>query len=167
MVGTINSGNPNIIEDTKNKTGPTSEAGKFRASLNAIKHIERAYGKRSVRMQELNEVMKDMGLEYPKVEEALSLKKQFISWIKSKTGEELSEIQKLETIIDLLDSDMSMRVMHKLKEGIPLYDEDLKLIRLLKETLETTHRMKFGDKHIHAHLSYDDIRKAMFDDTQN
>ena len=46
----------------------------------------------------------------------------------------------------------------------PLDDSDLKALKQHKEVLESLHKLKFGDKHLHAHVGYDDIRQMMFDD---
>ena len=59
---------------------------------------------------------------------------------------------------------MSIRVMGKLEKGIPLDEEDVKLIRLLKDCLSTSHELKFGKKQLNLHASYDDIRQMMFND---
>ncbi|KKM60924.1 hypothetical protein LCGC14_1536920 [marine sediment metagenome] len=165
MAGTPRSGNPNIIEDTKGKqTGPKTEIGKFKASINAAKWskaiIKDQNGKKSL----ITKMMEEAGIDFSKVEDALEKQNLFTIWAKSKSTKDLTEIQRLDTVIRILESDTAVRAMDKLEKGLPLDDSDLKLIKLLKESLESSHRMKFGDKHLHAHASYDDIRKMMFDD---
>ena len=157
MPGTKYSGNPNIKEDTKGKsTGPISLGGKLKVSMNASKNLEQS--------KEIDVVLKELGIKFKKTSEALTLKKSFRDWFISKTGKDLTEIDRLGELINILESDVAVRTMKKLEEGIPLNDEDVRIIKLLKETLETSHKLKFGDKHLHAHVGYDDIRKMMFDD---
>ncbi len=157
MVGTNHSGNPNIVQDTKGKqTGPKTAIGKLKASMKGLKS--------GARSKELDKVLEEVGFKFEKTSEALSLKKVFITWWKSKSGEELTAIDKLEEVINLLEADTTVRVMKKLEKGTPLDEDDAKLIRLLKDCLSTSHEMKFGKKQLNVHASYDDIRKMMFDD---
>ena len=165
MVGTFSSGNPNIIEDTKGKqTGPKSEIGKLKCSLNTTKYTGTSSRLNAQGDSKITTMMKRAGLDFSKVEDAIEKRNLFTIWLKSKSTEELTEIQKLDTVIQLLESDVAMRTMRKLEKGIALSDKDVRIIKLLKETLETAHKLKFGDKHLHAHVGYDDIRKMMFDD---
>ena len=157
MAGTTRSGNPNVIEDTKGKqTGPKTPGGKLKCSMNPSKSLAQS--------KEIDEALEELGIKFKKTSEALSLKKVFREWFLAKTGKELTEIDKLGELINILEADTAVRTMDKLERGIPLDDSDLKLIKLLKETLEASHKLKFGDKHLHAHVGYDDIRKMMFDD---
>ena len=157
MAGSGRSGNPNVIEDTKGKqTGPTSPGGKLRCSLNASKNL--------LQSKELDESIEELGIKFKKSCEALTLKKEFKKWFISKSGKELTEIAKLEEIINFYETDTAMRVVKKLKEGVPLDDSDLKALKQHKEALESLHKLKFGDKHLHAHVGYEDIRQMMFDD---
>ncbi len=159
MVGTKHSGNPNIGEISKEKsTGPKTPGGKLKTSMNASKSLATS--------QEIKQALIEMGIEvdFKKAEDSLTILNSFKSWFTSVSGEELTEIAHLDEIIKILKTDTAIRSMAKLNKGIPLDDSDLKLIKLLKETLESTHKLKFGDKHLHAHVGYDDIRKMMFDD---
>ena len=157
MVGTKNSGNPNIGEISKLKsTGPRTIAGKIRCSMNSSKNLEQS--------KQVDQAIEELGLKFLKANEALSLKKQFQKWFVSKTGKELTEIAKLEELINFYETDTSMRVIKKLKEGVPLDFSDLKALKQHKEALEGLHKLKFGEKHLNVKVDYDDIRKMMFDD---
>lgn len=149
-------GNPNILEISKKSTGPTSEIGKLKVSMNAVK----SGGDSKV----LDKILKEAGITFKKASEAISLKKLFISWFKSLSGKELTEIDKLDEVITILEADTANRVMGKIAKGIPLDEDDVKLIRLLKDCLSTSHELKFGKKQLNVHASYNDIRQMMFDD---
>ncbi len=165
MTGAGTSGNPNVVEDTKDKqTGPKTEIGKLKCSLNPIKHTGNASQLNQHNDSKITQMMKKAGVDFSKVEDAIEKRNLFTIFIKSKSTEELTEIQRLDTVIQILESDIAVRAMKKLEEGNPLSDEDVRIIKLLKETLEASHKLKFGDKHLHAHVGYDDIRQMMFDD---
>ena len=157
MAGTGRSGNPNIIEDTKGKqTGPKTAGGKLRCTLN--------YSTSLATSKEIGQAMIELGIKFEKADEALTLKEEFKQWFLSRTGKQLTDIAKLEEIINFYETDTSMRIVKKLKEGVPLDDSDLKVLKQHKEALEALHKLKFGDKHLHAHVGYEDIRQMMFDD---
>ena len=147
-------GNPDILN--LKKTGPTTPGGKLKASMNASKSLSES--------KEIDLAMEELGLKFSKVSESLTLKKEFKKWFDSMTGKQLTEIAKLEEIINFYETDTAMRVIKKLKDGVPLDDSDLKSLKQHKEALEGLHKLKFGDKHLHAHVGYDDIRKMMFPD---
>ena len=157
MAGSGRSGNPNILEDTKGKqTGPNTPGGKLRCTLNSSTSLATS--------KEIDKAMKELGIKFKSAEKALTLKEEFKQWFLSKTGKQLTEIAKLEEIINFYETDTSMRVVQKLRDGVPLDDSDLKALKQHKEALESLHKLKFGDKHLHAHVGYDDIRQMMFDE---
>ena len=156
-------GNPDIMEISKKSTGPTSEMGKLKSSMNSMKHKKQGTYLNQLGDSRITKMMKEAGVDFSKLDSALKQKNIFMIWLKSKSTEELTEINRLDQIIQLLDSDMSMRVMRKLEKGLPLDDDDVKLIRLLKDCLSTSHELKFGTKRVNIHGDFDDIRKMMFD----
>ncbi len=167
MGGTTRSGNPNIIEDTKGKKiGPTSEIGKLKCSLNAIKHHGAGRKIQKSKPPPVERMMREAGVDFSKAAEAIEKRNLFEIFIKSKSTAELTEIQSLDGIIQVLDTDMSLRVMDKLEKGLPLNDFDMKLIRLLKDCLSTSHELKFGKKKVNLNTDLDDIRKLMFGDNK-
>ena len=160
MVGTPRSGNPNIIEDTKDKkTGPKTPGGKLKCSMNASKNLEQS--------KEVDLAMEELGLKFSKASEALELKKEFKKWFDSKTGKELTEIAKLEELINFYETDTAMRIVEKMREGTLLNDIDLKVLKQHKEALESLHKLKFGTKQVNIHGDFDDIRKLMFGEDDN
>ena len=168
MFGSTSSGNPNVIEDTKGKqTGPKSEMGKLKNSVSAIKHFGAGVTLNQHGDSRITKLMKEAGVDFSKVEQAIEKRNIFTIFIKSKSAEELTEIQKLDTVIQILESDIAVRAMGKLEKGIILSDEDGRIIKLLKETLESSHRMKFGTKHVNINGDFDDIRELMFGENDN
>ncbi len=168
MPGTQRSGNPNILSDLEGKrTGPKTEIGKLKISLNAVKHIGTAAESNQHGDSKITQMMKKAGVDFSKVESAIEKRNLFTIFIKSKSTEELTEIQRLDTVIHILESDIAVRVMKKLEKGIALSDEDGRIIKLLKETLEANHKMKYGTKQVNIHGDFDDIRKLMFGEDDN
>ncbi len=160
MAGSGLSGNPNVVEDTKGKqTGPKTPGGKLRCSLNASKNLEQS--------KEIDKAIEELGIEFNKAGEALTLKKEFSKWFLSMMGKELTEIAKLEEIINFYETDTAMRVVGKLKKGVPLDDSDLKALKQHKEALEALHKLKFGTKQVNIHGDFDDIRELMFGEDDN
>ena len=158
MVGNERSGNPNIKNEPK--PGPTSNIGKIKCSMNSFKN------RKSARLgdSKLKTMMEEAGVDFSKAEEAIEKVNIFKSFMDSKSTEELNEIKKLEGILQILNTDMASRTMKKLEKGIPLDGSDIKLIRLLKETLEASYKLKYGEKKVNIHASYNDIRQMMFGD---
>ncbi len=155
-------GNPNILEISKKSTGPTSEIGKFKSSLNTTKlKIPDNLNRNGDSL--LTKMMKEAGVDFSKADKAMEQRNLFVIWAKSKSVKELTEIVRLEQIIQILDTDVSMRAMRKLEKGIPLDEDDVKIIRLLKDCLSTSHELKFGTKKLNVNASYEDIRQMMFD----
>ncbi len=160
MAGSGRSGNPNIIEDTKGKqTGPKTPGGKLRCALN--------YSTSLATSKEIDKAMVELGIKFETAEKALTLKEEFKQWFLSKTGKQLTEIAKLEEIINFYETDTAMRVVKKLKDGVPLDDSDLKALKQHKEALEALHKLKFGTKQVNIHGDFDDIRKLMFGEDDN
>ena len=165
MVGSNSSGNPNVVEDTLGKqTGPKSEIGKMKASLNAVKHHGAGRAIIKSKPSPIIKQMEEAGVDFSKAADAIEKRNLFEIFVKSKSTEELTEIQKLDGVIQVLDTDMSMRVMKKLEKGVALNEADVRLIRLLKDCLSTSHELKFGKKSTVLKAGYDDLRKLMFGD---
>ena len=159
----MSSGNPNIIEDTLGKqTGPVSEIGKLKISVNPIKHFKKGSSMNQLGTSRVTKLMESAGIDFSKAGDAIEKRNLFIIWLKGKTTQELTEIARLDGIIEILETDMTMRVMKKLEKGVALTDADVRLIRLLKDCIASVNEMKFGKKNININASYDDIRKLMF-----
>lgn len=165
MVGGKSSGNPNVIEDTFGKqTGPRTQIGKLKTSVNAIKHYGAGRKVMKNKPSPVRVMMEEAGVDFSKAGNAIEKRNLFEIFIKSKSTEELTEIQRLDGVIQVLDTDMSLRVMGKLEKGVPLNEADVRLVRLLKDCLSTSHELKFGKKSTVLKANYDDLRKLMFGD---
>ena len=135
--------------------------------MNAVKHFGTASQLDQHGDSQITKLMKKAGVDFSKVEDAIEKRNLFTIFVKSKSTEELTEIQRLDTVIQILESDIAVRAMKKLEEGIPLSDEDVRIIKLLKETLEASHKLKYGTKQVNIHGDFDDIRKLMFGEDDN
>lgn len=137
-------GNPNIGEiSKKTSTGPKSEEGKLRiqASHNRGKELENKFKKAGLSMEAY---------------------KLFSFFVRSHQTKGLQEITRLEDVIGVLETDFSMRALSKIEQGLPLDPDDIKQIKLLKESLVDLHKMKYGEKRLNVNASYQDIQNMMF-----
>jgi len=156
-------GNPEYFKYAKNQTGPVTPEGKLIVSMNPIKRISKNQQRDQFNKLALSrKLMEEAGVDFSKVKSALKKRNLFEIWIRKHNGKELSQITKLNQVIELLEADMNVRVMPRLEKGIPLGPCDVKLIRLLKECLESSHKMEFGEKKVNINASYKDIRDMMF-----
>ncbi len=140
--------NPNIGEISKGKsTGPRTEEGKL---------VIEAYHNKG---KSLENKFKKAGL-------SMAAYKAFCFFVRAKQTKGLQEINRLENVIYLLETDLSIRAMDKIEKGLPLNSNDLKQIRLLKESIVDLHKIKYGEKRLNVHASYQDIQKMMFEQGQ-
>ena len=130
-------GNPNIRSIVK--TGPTTELGKFRVSLNALKD-----GKRARIPPEAMEVF---------------------NWYKSLDRKKLNEILELKNVSFILKQIMLPAILQKIMNNEQLNKKELDTLRLWKETIVDLHKLKYGDKKVVEHqVSVIDIIKQMKSD---
>ena len=130
-------GNPNIKDIVK--TGPTTELGKFKVSLNALKH-----GRRT---------------EIPK--EALEV----YNWYKSLDRNELNEILELKNVSFIMKQLLLPVILQKIMNSESLNKKELDTLRLWKETIVDLHKLKYGDKKVIEHqVTVADIRRQMMSD---
>ena len=135
MAGKV--GNPNIRSIVK--TGPTTELGKFRVSLNALKD-----GKRARIPPEAMEVF---------------------NWYKSLDKKELNEILELKNVSFILKQIMLSAILQKIMNNEQLNKKELDTLRLWKETIVDLHKLKYGDKKVIEHqVTVADIRRQMMSD---
>jgi len=158
-------GNPNIVEDTKGKkTGPKTEIGIVRRQACQAKYS----GDVSVKIRNsmdsaITRMMKEAGVDFKIPEKAIKQRSLFEIWLKEHSVKELTEISQMDKMIQLLNMDMTQRVMEKITMGIALDSDDVKLIRLLKDSLVDLHKMKYGEKKVNLNI-YQDIREIMMTD---
>jgi hypothetical protein len=158
MVGSKTSGNPNIVKNTKgHHTGPRSKLGKLKCSLNA--HQGRL--DRVTPQSMLGQLMEKAGMDFSKRELIIEKANLFVVWLRSKKNSELNEIAILEDVIRLLEYGMQEKIVDKMDMGMQLDDDDLKWMKNLREALESSHRLKYGEKKVNLHVEYQDIRERM------
>ncbi len=122
------------------KPGPLTSIGKFRAALNAYK------GKTKVpaEVQELFE------------------------WTISMNTSELNELTELKNLYKVLKRNSAATIMDKMIAGEELNKRDIEILKLLKDTLVDTHKLKYGDKTTIEHkVTALDLRNAIFAPTPN
>ena len=130
-------GNPNIRSLVK--TGPTTELGKFRVSLNALKH-----GRKSQIPPEHIELFQ---------------------WWKSLDKKEINELLELKNVSFLIKQLMLPAILQKIMSSEQLNKKELDTLRLWKETIVDLHKLKYGDKKVIEHqVTVADIRRQMMSD---
>ena len=130
-------GNPNIRSIIK--TGPTTELGKFKVSLNALKD-----GKRSRIPAEAMEV--------------------FNFW-KSLDKKQINELIELKNFSIILKEITIPAIIEKVTLNEQLTKKELDTLRLWKETIVDLHKLKYGDKKVIEHqVTVADIRRQMMSD---
>ena len=141
-----NPGNPNIGEIAKElSTGPKTELGKFRASLNAL----RGYPSN------------------PYADKIPPEIRELYEWIKGYDTKQLNELLELKNMYSVLKDASVPTLLQKVINNEQLSKKDLDTFRLAMEMLVNSHKLRFGDKHIVEHkISVEDIRKQMMSDTE-
>jgi len=130
--------NKNMNIGSAPKPGPTTEIGKFRASLNSWK------GKDKI-PQEVREL--------------------YEFYIGRKT-KELNQIQELKNLSSVIKTNVVGTIFDKMISGEKLGKRDIEMLKLFKDTNVESHKLEFGDrKVIHNEITYKDVRKQIFDTT--
>jgi len=156
--------NPNIVEDTRGKhTGPKTALGKFRSNLNKIKSGSVLVNNKNSKTRKTFE---KFGVKFSTAQKAIEDMQVFKDLYDSLGANKITELESMYDLINILKTDLATRAIDKVASGIPLDEDDIKQMKLLKETLESTHKMKYGTKHINLNLNKDikDIRQQMFDE---
>lgn len=151
-------GNPNM--KYLDGTGAKTETGKMMVEV-GTRAIKKSNGWTDA--SRVKKLMKEAGVDFSVMEKAIEQRNLFEIWLRGFNTKELNEIERIDSLIQILETDVSNRVMEKLTMGVPLEEEDMKLIRLLKDTLVDSHKMKFGERHVNISADYKDIREMMFD----
>ena len=146
--------NPNIAEDSKKfSTGPKTRIGKLKSSISHYK-----YGSQSRPWESLaGEVVK-----FDNSKKKMEAYHAFVSWLKQQPMRTLNEIERLETLLGVLEINLST-IIAKQEKGKELTDDDRKQMLLLKDTLVDLNKIKYGEKKINIHADLKDIREAMFE----
>jgi len=143
---------------SKKSTGPKTALGKLRSSMNKVSTGGRMNQKGNSMFTKL---VKKHGLKMDTPMKAVEQMEVFKFMFDQFGTNKLNEIESLLGVIRLLQTDVAVRSMEKITMGIPLDEEDIKSIRLLKESIESSHRMKHGTRINHLHADLKDIRKLM------
>lgn len=142
-------------------TGPKTEMGKLRCSMNAIKKGSQL---NQLGDSKMTLILKKYGRQFEntkkKVEEMEAFKMIFDTF----GTKGMNEIESMLDVIKILKTDLAGRAMEKISLGVPLDSEDLKTIKILKESIESSHRMKHGVKHVSLTADLKDIRQMMLDE---
>jgi len=160
-----NEGNPNI-KDYAHLGGAKTPMGKLKCSLNAIKYKHNAIQLGTKGASVISKALGDPDNKYKLAGESLKEYYEITEWIKSKTVKELDSIYKLEKLISILELDVSLRALDKVKDGIPLDDADRRQMTLLKDALVEHHKLKYGEKKINVNVSIKNLRGHLFDDNR-
>ena len=117
------------------KPGPLTPIGKLKASLNAYKG---------------------------KVEIPEEVRELFL-FVKSFDTKELNELTELKNLYKLIKQNTAATILDKVTSGESLSKRDIESLKLLKDTLVETYKLKHGDKHVIEHrVTAVDIRNAVF-----
>ena len=127
---------PNMEIASAPKPGPLTPIGKLKSSLNAYK------GK----------------IEVPEEVRELFL------FVKSFNTKELNELTELKNLYKLIKQNAAASILDKVMVGEQLNKGDREMLKLLKDTLVETYKLKHGDKHVVEHriVTAVDIRNAVF-----
>ena len=151
-------GNPDIREISKHSTGPTSEIGKLKATLSRYKTIPKI-SKPLIS----KDSMAAKAVGYDGSEEKLQAYYNFVDFVLGRSVKELSEIQKLESLMAVLEMNL-VKLIERISNGEEMKDPDRKNMFLMKDILVDLNRIKFGEKHVNINADIKDIRDMMFDD---
>ncbi len=115
-----------------------------------------------LRNTKIMKLMEEAGVDFSDLERCRKIRNIFEIWLRSKSDEELTEIQRFEGVLHILENDMTVRSMRKLEQNRILDEDDIKLIHLYKDALAASHELKFGKKKINVNASIKDLRDLMF-----
>ena len=135
-------GSPDIHEISKKSTGPISEIGKFRSSLNSWK------GKGNFYLDRVPQEVKDL-----------------YTWFKGLTTNDRNFLFELQGIYDVLKANLlNGDIPKKVLSGEKLNKTELEQFKLLVDITEKHHKMKYGEKKVNINLTYKDVVDMMCPD---
>ena len=140
------------LRNYRAQTGPTTEAGKFKVSLNAWKG-----GDHSPTNEYMNRIPKDV--------------KEVYTWFKKLKITEFEYLFDMKGIYEGLKGNTQLNedIQRKLMTGEKLSSDERDQFRLLVEILEKLQKLEHGEKRLNINADLKDIRDAMFpdDNTRN
>ena len=143
-------GNPNIA-NTPN-IGPKTQIGKLRCSLHRV----------NTGLQVSKNSMAGKAVGFDGSKEKLQAYHNFVSFVLGHPIKTLSEIERLEGLMSLMEANLS-KAIEKLEKGEELSDKDRKNMYLVKDILVDLNKIKYGEKRININADLKDIRDAMFE----
>lgn len=124
------------------KTGPKTEIGKFRSSLNAV---------RGNKSNKAADIPKDI--------------REIYEFFKPFNTKEINQLKELKNLGQALKVLSLPSLIQRLKHGEVPNKREMELLSLLERTLVDSHKLEFGDKRVIEHnVTVSDIRRQMMSD---
>jgi len=137
-------GNPNIADAYAKSTGPITDVGKFRTSLNSYTGNDTNESRQRKIPQEV---------------------KNLYVWFKNLTKEDREFLFEMQGIYDILKVNIqNSGLRQKVESGELLTRAERDQINMMMEALEKAHKMKYGEKRVNINADLKDIRDYMFDE---
>ncbi len=136
--------NPNIGKEAHKGAAARSEVGKFRVSLNSFKN-------------------KDSNItQFRRIPPEV---RELFSWFKALTKNEREFLFEMKGVYEVLKGNLlNSDFPKKVESGEKLTKTELDQFKLMIDTLDKAHKMKYGEKKLNVTASYKDIRDAMFEE---
>ena len=137
-------GNPDIREISKKSTGPTSELGKFRSSLNKFTgHDSNPWRSKRIPKQVT----------------------ELFTWYKALTKDDKEFLFEMKGIYQVLKANLvNSSFTEKILSGEKLTRTELEQFKLMVDIMDKAHKIKYGEKKININADLKDIRDVMFQD---
>ena len=157
-----------MIKGGKNKSSARAKlASRMNGVKATIKRIENQGGDvRAIRVhketKDLRGALESIGVKDPTI--GISELDTIYSILRAHTIGEIDEINKIENILMMIESLLPEVYKRAQKEG--LNKKDLEIVNSILSHLTNLYKLKYGEKKlsVHAHGSYDDIRKIIFEE---
>ena len=105
----------------------------------------------------IGRLLKAYGVDDPR--ERVSIYNTLAALLREYNNGEISEINKLENLMLILEPKVTDILNKKLGK---MSENEIKVLRLIKDIMVDLHKIKHGEKRINLNASYDNIRKKMF-----
>ena len=170
-------GNPNMSKVGKishHNTGPASELGKLKVSLNSVKYpsvikldnglIKKNPKSKRKGLSKVEKILVKNNID-PQDPNYLKYFDSFTLWLKTHNVKELKEEFVLMAMTQDMLSEHSIRTQERIESGNrPMTDGERNTAKLIKDFLTESHKMKYGSKFtFEKKIDMKDIRRALFD----
>jgi len=138
-------GNPNIREISKLSTGPKTELGKFRSSINAYK----GHDSNEWRNKQIPKKVREL-----------------FSWYKGLSVHERDFLFEMKGIYEALKGNLqnNKEFADKLLSGEPLKSSEREHIKLLIDSLDKLQKHTHGEKKVNINVDVRNLRDSLFED---